>query len=60
MGIDQLTFVQSCRHLGRQGNIFLCDSNNLWIRVAYIWPVNKLKWHEQIYKQHKLVTACLD
>ena len=30
MGIDQLTFVKSCRQLGRQGILPLRDSYNLY------------------------------
>ena len=30
MGIDQLTFVESCRQLGRAGILFLWDSYNFY------------------------------
>ena len=30
MGIDQLTFVKSCRQLVRQGILSLCDSKDLY------------------------------
>ena len=34
MEIDQLTFVLSCRLLGRQGILSLCDSKDLYGRLS--------------------------
>ena len=39
MGIDQLTFVYSCRQLGRQGILSLCDCYNLY--GVRLWEVLK-------------------
>ena len=36
MGIDQLTFVKSCRQLGRWVILSLCEYYNLFRQVAFI------------------------